>query len=284
MKERTLLLAAVFISSLIALLFAPSIWAEDQLPIYLRDRGTGIPTSMFGTYVRSGELLVYPYVEYYYDNDMEYTPREMGYGLDEDFRGKYRATEGLLFLGYGVTDWLALELEAAVITAELHKSDRDPSDMPDVIEESGLGDVETQIRWRWFEEKESRPELFSFFETVYPLQKHRKLIGTRDWELTLGVGIIKGFSWGTGTLRLAAAHDREEQETELGEYAVEYLKRISDGFRVFAAVEGEGDEVELITELQWHMRENMFVKFNCGFGLTSKATDYAPEVGIMLSF
>ena len=34
-----------------------------------RDRGTGQPTSMFGTYVRRRELLVYPFFEYYLDND-----------------------------------------------------------------------------------------------------------------------------------------------------------------------------------------------------------------------
>jgi hypothetical protein len=34
---------------------------EAEVPIYLKDRGTGIPTSMFGTYVSKGELLFYPF-------------------------------------------------------------------------------------------------------------------------------------------------------------------------------------------------------------------------------
>ena len=45
---------------------------EKDLPVYLRDRGTGVSTSMFGTYIRQGELLFYPFFEYYLDKNMEY--------------------------------------------------------------------------------------------------------------------------------------------------------------------------------------------------------------------
>jgi len=79
--------------------------------------------------------------------------------------------------------------------ASLEKSDEDTSNMPDKIEESGLGDVEGQVRYRWFGEKEYRPEVFSYFETVFPTQDEGSLIGTSDWEFKLGVGMIKGFSW-----------------------------------------------------------------------------------------
>ena len=60
-----------------------------------RDRGTGIPTSMFGTYVQPRELLVYPFFEYYRDANAEYSPNELGYGLDQDYRGRYWANERL---------------------------------------------------------------------------------------------------------------------------------------------------------------------------------------------
>jgi hypothetical protein len=50
-------------------------------------RGSGQPTSMFGTYIRKGELLIYPFFEYYRDHNFEYKPAELGYGLDRDFRG-----------------------------------------------------------------------------------------------------------------------------------------------------------------------------------------------------
>ncbi len=248
-----------------------------------RDRGAGIPTSMFGTYIEKGELLLYPFFEYYHDSDAEYSPDEFGYGLDEDFRGKYRAYEGLIFLGYGLSDRLAVEFEAAVISAKQHKSPDDPTDMPDVLEESGLGDVEGQLRWRWNTETESLPEFFSYFETVFPLQKKKQLIGTQDWEFKLGTGVVRGFSWGTATLRLAAEYDASENSVAFGEYALEYLKRISAGLRVFVAVEGSEDEVELITEAQAFLAPNVFLKLNNAFGLTSKATDWAPEVGVMIS-
>jgi len=257
---------------------------EEDLPVYLRDRGTGVPSSMFGTYVRPGELLVYPFFEYYRDDDMEYEPAELGYGLEEDFRGKFRGYEGLIFLGYGLTDWLAVEFEAAVMKARLETSADDPSGIPDKIEESGLGDVEGQFRLRWMKENERRPELFSYFETVFPLQKKKKLIGTPDWEFKLGTGVTKGFSWGTLTLRTAGEYSMEESKMELGEYAVEYLKRLSPAWRVYLGVEGSEDEVELITEAQWHITDSIFIKLNNAFGITSKATDWAPEVGIMFAF
>lgn len=255
-----------------------------HLPNYLQDRGVGVPLSMFGTYVEKGQLYIYPFFEYYRDKDSEYSPEELGFQVDRDFKGKYRASEGLLFFGYGITDWLAVELEAAVISAELEKADDDPSAMPDKLNESGLGDVEGQLRWRWTNETDRRPELFGYFETVFPLQKDKVLIGTQDWEFKLGMGATKGFSFGTLTVRVAAEYDRSEDKTELGEYAIEYLKKISSRWRLYAGVEGAQDEVELITEAQLHLNRNMFFKLNSAFGVTPKATDWAPEIGLVFSF
>jgi hypothetical protein len=252
-------------------------------PAYLNDRGTGIPTSMFGTYVHGGELLLYPFFEFYLDNNSEYKPSELGYTLEQDFRGRYRAYEGLFFVGYGLTDWLAFELEAALISASLEKSGTDPSNTPARIEESGLGDVEAQLRLRWNEEAQSTPEIFSYFEAVAPLQKKNLLIGTQHWELKLGSGLVKGFSWGTMTFRAAAEYSVGESKFDLGEYAIEYLKRLSPAWRIYLGVEGTQDELELITEAQWHITDRMVVKINNALGITSKATDWAPEVGIMFS-
>jgi len=282
MKKVTLFSSLMVV---IMLLFLPStILAQDDLPYYLKDRGTGVASSMFGTYIDKGEFLIYPYYEYYYDQDAEYKPQELGYGLNQDFRGRYRAHEGLIFVGYGITEHLAFELEAAVISAKLYKSDDDPSTMPDHIKESGLGDVETQIRWRWNKEAMKRPEIFSYFETVFPLQKTKKLIGTQDWEFVLGTGLIKGFRWGTLTLRLAAEFSTEENKLESGEYAIEYLKRVSRLFRFFVSVEGSEDEVEFITDFQFHVSKNAFIRINNAIGVTSKATDFAPELGILFHF
>jgi hypothetical protein len=259
--------------------------AQDQLPVYLRDRGEGIATSMFGTYIRPGELLIYPFYEYYRDKDAEYKPKELGFGVDEDFRGKYRANEFLIWFGYGISDWVAVEFEAATIDATQYKSDKDPSAMPDKLQQSGLGDVEGQVRWRWNKEDQTVPELFSFFEAVFPTQKKdKKLLGTPDWEFSLGVGATKGFSWGTLTARASMEYSRDEGKTDAGEFAFEYLKRVSDKFRVFTAIEGTQDEVELIVEGQFFLTPSAFLKLNSGFGLTSKATDFAPEIGVMFSF
>ncbi len=265
------------------LLFSGELGAQEDFD-RLRDRGPGIPTSMFGTYVDAGEFLIYPFFEYYKDKNAEYSPNELGYGLDQDFRGEYEAYEGLIFLAYGFTDRLAVEFEAAVISARQDKSPDDPTDMPSKLEQSGLGDVEGQIRWRWAKETETRPGIFSYFETVLPAQKEKKLIGTPDFEFKLGTGFVRAFSFGTMTARIAMEYDKAEGTGELGEYAVEYLRRLSPVWRVFGAIEGSQDEVEFITEAQWFLRPNVFLKLNNAFGVTSKGTGWAPEIGLMMSF
>ena len=256
----------------------------ENLPKYLRDRGEGTPMSIFGTYILDGQWFVYPFFEYYHDSDAEYAPSELGFGLDQDFRGKYRAYEGLIFIGYGLTDRIAFELEAAIIQATQTKSSADPSAMPAEVEESGVGDVEGQIRWRWTKETQSHPELFSYFETVVPTQDEGSLIGTTDWEFKLGVGVIRGFGFGTMTARASIAYDKAEETAELGEMSLEYLKRLSPQWRVYGGIEGTQDEVELLTEAQWHFSRRALAKLNSAFGLTSKATDWAPEVGVLFSF
>ncbi len=248
---------------------------------YLKDRGTGTPTSMFGTYANKGELLIYPFYEYYYDNDAEYSPSEFSLDDDLDYRGKYRAHEALIFLGYGISDMVVLEIEAALIDAKLNKADDDPTELSEEISESGLGDVQMQLDWRWLKENESRPEFFSYGEVVFPLNKNRDLIGTADWEVKVGSGVIRGFNWGTMTVRVAFEYSFEENKVEPGELAIEYLKRLSPYWRVYLGVEAAQDEAELIAEVQWHLSDRVFVKLNNAFALTSKATDWAPEIGIM---
>ena len=255
----------------------------EGLPAYLRDRGRGTSLSQFASYVQKRELIIYPFYEYYHDSDYEYSPNELGQPLDQDFRGSYKANEVLLFLAYGVTERLAIELEAAYIDAELQTSSSDPTNLPATISESGIGDVEGQIRYRWALETESRPEIFSYFETVGPTADEGSLIGTTDWEFKLGFGVMRGYSWGTVTGRGAVEYDLAEDAGGLGEIALEYVRRLSSKWRVYGGFEGTQDEVSMIVEAQWHFVPRGCLKMNNGFGLTSKATDWAPEVGVMLS-
>jgi hypothetical protein len=256
----------------------------QRLPAYLADRGTGIATSMFGEYVRRGELLVYPFYEYT-SQSLEYKPSELGFGLDQDFRGRFREHEALIFLAYGLGDRLALELESVVYTsARLRKDPSDPSAMPAEIRESGFGDTQAEARWRWARETLSRPEVFSYLEIDFPFQRNRRISGTQDWEYKFGTGVIKGFSFGTITARAAAEYEQADKELIFGEYALEYLKRLSPSFRFYTGVEGNQDEVEWIIEGQYRLGRRAHLKLNNAFGLTSKAPDFAPEVGIMFNF
>jgi len=265
-----------------SLVLIPGTVRAQAQPDRLRDRGEGVSSSMFGTYIAAGELVVYPYYEYYRDGNYEYEAGELGFEGTTELRSRYRAHEGLIFVGYGISENVALEVEAAVIRASLVKSPLDTSGLPPVLEQSGLGDVETQLRWRWNRESDSRPEMFSYFETVFPFQRSKLLIGTRDWEFTFGTGFIRGFSFGTLTARLGVANIGGKFEP--GEYAVAYLRRVSQRVRLFASLEGSEDEVEAIGEAQIFLRDNVILKLNNAFGVTAKAPGWAPEVGVMFRF
>ena len=264
---------------------AAGVLPEDGLPSYLRDRGTGVPTSMFGTYVRAGEVLVYPFYEYSLNDDQEYKPAELGYAVEHDYRGNFVEHEALIFLAYGLGENVALELESALYTSgRQRKAAADTSSMPARLRESGFGDTQAELRWRWSRETRQRPELWSYFEVTFPFQRTRVLIGTQDWEFTQGFGVIKGFQWGTVTARVAASYSEGDKTLMFGEYAIEYLKRLSPKLRWTMSVEGEEDEVAAIGELQWRIAPRALLKLNNGFGITSKAPDLAPEVGILFAF
>lgn len=286
-RATTILIAAFAFLSLNLLAPADAWSAEPDttgLPPYLADRGRGMATSQFGTYVRKGEWLAYTFYEYTKTSGFEYAPDELGFVGNEEHIGTLTEREGLLFVSYGISDRLAVEVEGALhASASLQKASDDFSALPNRLEESGLGDVEGQFRWRWAEEGEHRPELFSFFEVVLPLQKDKVLLGTQDWEYSLGFAAIKGHRWGTLSGRVSLGYS--ESQVEVGEYAVEYLKRLSPAWRFYAAIEGEQtDEISVIVEGQARLGRHVLLKLNSGFGVTSKAPDVAPEIGFLFSF
>jgi hypothetical protein len=257
--------------------------ADENLPAHLDDRGPGLPTSQFGIYVRPGELLVYPSFEYYRDHNFEYDPFEFGFESAGEFKGRYRASEEVLFLAYGLSDRLALELEGAVLRASLERAPEDLSGMPAEVRQSGLGDVRTRLTWRWAEERGRRPELFSYSEVFFPHDKDKTLVGTPDWVFHAGFGAIRGYRWGTLTFRAGILFEEASASaTDWGEVAVEYLKRLSPRLTLFESLlVREGDEVSLVSELQWRLSPHLVLRLNDGRGLTSHGFDWEPEVGLL---
>jgi hypothetical protein len=251
------------------------------------DRGAGIPASMFGTYIERHQLLLFPFGAYTRDHDREYNPARLGFGLDEDFRGRFSSTEALVFAAYGVTDWLALEFEASRIRATFDKSNRDTSALPARIVESGLADFEGQLRLRLWRETEGRPEVFGFVEITAPSQTHTLFIGDDQWDVRPGLGVVRGFSWGTMTFRTDLEWNRDDRHLDLGESSIEYLRRLSPAWRLNLAIEGgetgAPDEWELVTGVQWRLRDFLLVKADNVVGLFSKATDWSPQIGLMLA-
>lgn len=258
-------------------------WSDSSVAPFLRDRAGGIRTSMFASFIQRGELIVYPFYEYYRDNDLQYSPEEYGGVGIQDLAGRYRAHEGILFASYGFTDRLNIEMEAAVISATFEKDPNDTYGTPAKIEQSGLGDVEGQITYRWLREDEKKPEVFSFFEAVVPHARTKALIGTEDWELKFGSGGYRGFGFGTLFLSASVEYVKaSETPWDFGEWEVGYIRGLSPKWRVYAGIEGQAtDEASLITEAQRKLTRNATLKMNLGVGLTSNATDLAPEVGVM---
>ncbi|MFC1509804.1 hypothetical protein ACFL60_09015 [Candidatus Omnitrophota bacterium] len=70
---------------------------KDDVPDYLKDRGEGVPLSMFGTYITKGQFYLYPFFEYYHDSDSEYSPDELGYTQVFDYRGNKLPVRGFCF-------------------------------------------------------------------------------------------------------------------------------------------------------------------------------------------
>jgi hypothetical protein len=280
-------IAAVLVAIAFLSAAVPGRAAEPPgLPAYLSDRGDGIPTSLLGTYIREKEFLFYPFFEYTRIKHFEYEPRDFGFTGEQRFFGKLSEREALVFLAYAVNDSLAIEFESALYSsAEFTKASNDTTSVPSSIRETGLGDTEINIRWRYLKETVSRPEATFFFKTVFPLQKNKMLIGTQDWEFEPGVVLAKGFPFGTLALRLSVAYDTGERDLAFSEWALDYVKRLAPNWRVALSLEGaQTDEVSIIGEVQYTLSQNAMLKINSGFGLVKKAPDFAPEIGVMFRF
>ncbi len=260
--------------------------AEEPTKPWFQDREDGVHTSMFGTWIKEHELQIYVFYEFTLNHDNEYKPDELGFSPPgPDVRARRVDHEFLVFAAYGLTADIEIEFESALwTTATQTKAKSDTSNMPNHLTESGLGDTEGQVRWRFLHESEGVPQITAFFEYTLPLQKSKVLIGTQAWELAVGFVVEKGFSWGTLMAKISYAYDQGEHKAELGEYAIEYTKRLSDQWRLVLSVEGEQDEVEGIIEFQWKPWKNVMIKINNAFGITSKAADWAPEIGVLISF
>lgn len=260
----------------------------DSLPSYLADRGTGLPSSIFATYIEPGELLVYPFFAYDRDYNREYQPLNLGFPSSEDFRGKYSETQSQIFVGYGFSEQLAVECEASFASASLSRSVDDHSGVPSTIRESGLADIEGQLRVRLFHETETRPEYFLYLEITAPSQKNKVLIGDPEWDLRPGVGVVRGFSWGTVSGRMTIEYNRDDEAWDIGEVSAEYLKQLTRSWRINLAVEGgetgAPDEWDLVLGARWSVADGVFLKFDNAIGFTSKATDWAPQIGFMFTF
>ena len=86
------------------------------------------------------------------------------------------------------------------------------------------------------------------------------------------------------TLVIQAADDRDVDVRD-GRYLAQHIPNVkyvelSSGDHMWWV----SHQDEIIGEVQYALTKNVTIKLNSGFGLTKKAPDFAPEVGILFSF
>ncbi len=264
----------------------PAAAQSASQPDFLADRGDGIRTSLLATYIKPREFIFYPFYEYTKTSNYEYKASDLGLVGDVDYQGKKVDQEYLIFLSYAWNDSWMFEFESALhAKVKFTKAGNDPvAAVPRELRESGLGDTEAQLRWRYAKETETRPEITIMFQTEFPLQRKKKLLGTQAWGFGTGVILTKGYSFGTLSLRGQINHDRGDKETRFGEYAIDYLKKLSPQWTVALTLEGEESELSIIGEAQYAISKNATLKLNLGQGLTKKDRQTAPEIGVLFRF
>jgi hypothetical protein len=268
------------------LVFCALVWV---VPAHLLsaqgDRGTGIRTSMIETYVEPHQVLIYPFAAYTWDHDFEYQPNIFGFPSDDDYRGPFKSTEAALFLAYGVTDWLAVELEGSLITADFEKSPADTFGTSATLHESGLADIAGSLRMRFVRERGSRPEFFGSVEVLPPQQANQFLIGDAAWDVKTEIGAVRQYHWGTMTFRTTVEYNRGDKHWDLGETSLEYLRRLSPAWRMLLGIEGgEGgalDDYGFVAAAHWRIAGAVDLKFVNTVGFMQKSTDWEAQVGLM---
>ena len=259
---------------------------QDSVPPNLRDRGRGVRTSEFQTYIERHHVLVLPSVAHVRDHNLEYNPLDWGYGNQTDLRGTIRNRSAQLLLAYGVTEWLAVELEGSYRSARFERSSRDTTATPARIRESGVGDFAGQVRVRFAQERGRRPEIWGSVEVIPANLKRKVLIGDKLTDVKSEIGLTRGFHFGTMTLRTTVEYNHGDHHWDLGETSLEYLRRLSPAWRILLAIEGgetgAPDEWVFVTAGQWRIANGCYLKLANAVGLMSKSTDWEPQIGILL--
>jgi hypothetical protein len=262
-----------------------ALFAQQQEPPNLRDRGPGVRTSEFQTYIGRHQLLFLTSASYAKDHNLEYNPLDWGYGNQSDLRGTFRSSSAQLWVAYGITDWLAVEVEGSSLSARFERSSSDTTATPARIHESGLGDFAGQVRVRFAQERGRRPEIWGSVEVIPANQRRKVLIGDKLTDVKGEIGFTRGYRFGTMTFKTTVEWNHGDHHWDLGETSLEYLRRLSPDFRLLLAIEGgetgAPDEWVFVTAAQWRIANRFYLKFANGLGLMSKSTDWEPQVGIL---
>jgi len=257
---------------------------QDSVPPALRDRGPGIRMSEFQTYIERGQFFIMPSASYIKDHNLEYNPVDWGFGDQTALRGTFHGSSGQLLLAYGVNDWLALEAEASYMDQHFERSPQDTGNTPPQIHESGIGDFAFQARLRFVKERGSRPEIWGSLEFIPESNKDKVLIGDTPTDLQAEIGFTRGFGFGTMTFRTTIEYTHIDKAWDFGETSIEYLRRLSETWRVMVGLEGgEGggpDEFVAVTSFQARLASRAVLNFGNSIGFFSKSTDWEPYVGL----
>jgi hypothetical protein len=146
------------------------------------------------------------------------------------------------------------------------------------------------VTWRVLMENDHRPEVFVFLGTLFPHDRQKYLIGTSGLRLLPGIGIVRGFHWGTLAARAGLEYDfGSDSPFDWGKWSLEYLRRVSRAWRISVGLDGQigggnnFDELWLVTGVQWEMLPHVALKLSNSLGLGTRSSGWSPEIGVMIN-
>jgi len=172
------------------------------------------------------------------------------------------------------------------VSARFERSSLDTSGTPATIKESGFTDLAAQARLRLASEQGKATEIFASLEFIPATHRGKKLISDRWTDLKGEIGLVRGFQFGTMTLKTTVEWNHG---TTLGPRQHRWSTcdrcRPSGGcsWRSRAARAGAMDEWVFVTAAQWRISIAPFSSFPTA-SAWRRIHDWEPQVGIMLAF
>jgi hypothetical protein len=235
--------------------------------------------------VSLGQLTAYPSFRRFENRGFDYSPDEFGFPLEEDFKGDYRASQGALFISYGLSADLSVGVRATVANARFRKASSDHSGLAGETTESGLEELSAEVAWRFSGNDGGPTELFLLTQILAPHDGDKLFLGQDGVMILPRLALIRTLSWGLLDGRLGLEYDSgSETPFDVGRWSLHALGGLTGSLDLGGGFEGQiggannFDEVWLTTYLQWSARPNLMLRVSSDFGVTALTRGWSPQI------